>query len=72
MKRITCLAIAFAFFAMTGTQPATAGNSKITICHYPPNNPAAAHEIDIDPSTWPTHQAHGDWVGACHWGAAIG
>ena len=75
MKRITFVALALAFFAVTGTQPATAGNNngpKITICHYPENNPNAVHEISIDLSTWPTHQAHGDWVGACHWGSAIG
>jgi hypothetical protein len=40
------------------------GNS-ITICHIPPGNPGNAHTITVDVASWPAHQAHGDYQGAC-------
>jgi hypothetical protein len=39
--------------------------SKITICHVPPGNPANAHTIVIGAPAWPAHSAHGDYQGPC-------
>ncbi len=41
------------------------GEAKITICHYPPGNPANVQTIEISQSAWPAHQAHGDTQGGC-------
>ena len=37
----------------------------ITICHYPPGNPANVQTITVSINSWPAHQAHGDSQGAC-------
>lgn len=41
------------------------GNTKITICHYPPGKNQNPQTIEIDESAWPAHQAHGDTKGPC-------
>ena len=38
---------------------------KITICHYPPDDPDASHTIVIDESALEAHLAHGDTIGTC-------
>ena len=38
---------------------------KITICHYPPDNPENRHTIVINESALETHLAHRDFIGAC-------
>ncbi|MCB0328108.1 MAG: hypothetical protein KDD70_00555, partial [Bdellovibrionales bacterium] len=38
---------------------------KITICHFPPGNPANMRTIEIALSAWDAHEAHGDHVGEC-------
>ena len=38
---------------------------KVTICHIPPGNHCAEHEIRIGKSAVPAHIAHGDYPGAC-------
>lgn len=38
---------------------------KVTICHYPPENPTNKHTIEIAESALGAHLAHGDTVGAC-------
>ena len=38
---------------------------KLTICHFPPGNPANAHTLRIGSSAWPAHEAHGDILGSC-------
>ena len=40
---------------------------KITICHYPPGNPANVQTITISENAWPfPHEAlHGDTLGPC-------
>jgi type II secretory pathway pseudopilin PulG len=48
---------------------ATEGDN-LTICHYPSGNPAGKTTITIPDSTWPSHQAHGDTMGACSGPAA--
>ena len=40
-------------------------NNKLTICHFPPGNPANAHTLRIGSSAWPAHEAHGDLQGSC-------
>ena len=49
----------------SGNSGNTGGNEKITICHHPPGNPTNTQTIEISPSAWKAHQAHGDTVGAC-------
>lgn len=45
---------------------ATAGSDGlITICHYPPGNPANAHTITVSLAELPAHLAHGDSLGQC-------
>lgn len=38
---------------------------KITICHYPPENPSNKHSLEISESAMETHLTHGDALGAC-------
>jgi len=42
-----------------------AGSGKVTICHVPPGNPAAKHEIVIPASAVPAHLKQGDYMGPC-------
>ena len=38
-------------------------SDKITICHYPPGNPANVQEITISENAWSAHDAHdGDFI----------
>jgi hypothetical protein len=42
------------------------GQSKITICHIPPGNPANAHTITVgEPAVRAHVENHGDTLGAC-------
>ncbi len=51
----------------TGTGGGTGSpNNKITICHHPPGNPTNTQTIQISPSAWRAHEAHGDTKGACN------
>lgn len=46
----------------------TTNDKKITICHVVPSTPGHAghtETIEISESAWPTHEAHGDTLGAC-------
>jgi len=38
---------------------------KVTICHIPPGNHCAEHEIRVGKSAVPAHIAHGDYPGKC-------
>ncbi|MFO0592975.1 MAG: hypothetical protein U0441_35870 [Polyangiaceae bacterium] len=51
--------------ALCGGKKKAGDNKKITICHVPPGNHAAAHSISIDKSALPAHLAHGDNIGKC-------
>lgn len=42
-----------------------ATEKKVIICHYPPENPANKHTVEIAESALEAHLAHGDSVGAC-------
>ncbi len=41
----------------------------VTICHFPPGNPANMQTITISVNALPAHLAHGDYVGSCLGGA---
>ena len=41
------------------------GETKETICHIPPGNPANLHEIVVGAAAEPAHLAHGDTRGSC-------
>lgn len=41
------------------------GEKKITICHYPPENPSNKQTLEISESARAAHLAHGDTIGAC-------
>ena len=38
---------------------------KVQICHVPPGNPSARHELVVGSSAVPAHIAHGDYLGTC-------
>lgn len=41
----------------------------VTICHFPPGNPANMQTITISVNALPPHLAHGDYIGSCVGGA---
>lgn len=43
------------------------GAGKVTLCHYPPGNPANAHTLSVGAAAWPAHERHGDTLGPCEW-----
>ena len=45
--------------------PTLVFNDKVTICHIPPGNRAAAHNITISSSALKAHLGHGDVLGPC-------
>ena len=45
--------------------PASAGNSKVVICHIPPGDPDNAHTITVSEKAVQAHLKHGDWLGEC-------
>jgi Tfp pilus assembly major pilin PilA len=40
-------------------------DDKLTICHYPPENPGNKHSLTLSESAWPAHRDHGDTLGPC-------
>ena len=72
MLRGAMLVVAVTGLAMMTPRTANAGadpDHKVTICHYPPGNPANFHEITVDWSAVPAHVLlHGDVVGGCNQG----
>ena len=59
-----CLA-AFCFvWAAAFAGIASAGKNKVTICHFPPGNPANYQQISIDAAGLAAHLAHGDFIRA--------
>ena len=44
---------------------AGAGGNKVTICHFPPGNPANYQQITIAAAGVAAHLAHGDFLGTC-------
>jgi hypothetical protein len=59
---------AIVFVMVTTIAPVSvqSGEEKVTICHFPPGNPANAHTIVVDASAVPAHlELHGDTLGEC-------
>ncbi|MEK7590808.1 MAG: type II secretion system protein, partial [Patescibacteria group bacterium] len=44
---------------------ATTLNDNFSICHHPPGNPENSNTLSISDSAWPSHESHGDTLGAC-------
>jgi hypothetical protein len=44
---------------------ATVHEEKVTLCHFPPENPINKQTITVGSSAVPAHKAHGDTVGVC-------
>ncbi len=42
-----------------------AHSQQVTICHYPPGNPANCETIDVGVNAVPDHLDHGDHLGEC-------
>lgn len=55
---IGAVLIAFGFTTTKKTDQVSKSNDKITICHYPPGNPANVQEITISQNAWAAHEAH--------------
>ena len=49
-------------FALLSATAVFADNDNQPICHVPPGNPAAAHIIYPDDSSYDAHVAHGDFI----------
>ena len=45
---------------------ASAGNSKVVICHIPPGNPDQEQPMSVPPSAVGAHLGHGDHLGVCN------
>ncbi|AKQ69368.1 Cell division protein FtsH [Myxococcus hansupus] len=50
-----------------GRDDEAAASGKVTLCHYPPGNPANAHTLSVGAAAWPAHERHGDTLGPCEW-----
>ncbi len=59
------LAVRTNFNGSGGLSNKNGNQTWITICHYPPGNPANPQTITIPISAWPAHEAHGDHIGSC-------
>src|SRR5689334_532336 len=44
---------------------------KVTLCHYPPGNPANYHTISVGEAAVSAHVGHGDEIGACPSGCVV-
>ena len=63
----TAITLSVGLLCSVGLGTAWAGNSKVTICHVPPDNPDRAHEIVVSETALGAHLANhpGDRVGPC-------
>ncbi len=65
--RLAVFALALALvLGLALPMAAQAGGNKIDVCHIPPGNPANWHTINVSVNAWPAHEAHGDYMMACH------
>jgi len=58
-------ALAFGGSLMLASLSSASTNDKVTICHFPPGNPATFQTITISASALPAHLAHGDFPDSC-------
>src|SRR5205814_3639588 len=68
----TMCAAVFVFAPLAAIAQLDLGETKVTICHVPPGNPANAHTIVVGAPAVPAHLRHGDSVGACGSGGGGG
>jgi len=50
---------------------AASAEKKVTVCHYPPGNPANSHTISVGEAAVSAHLGHGDEVGSCPSGCPV-
>ena len=63
----------FMFAPLAAIAQTGLGETKVTICHIPPGNPANLHEIVVGAAAVPGHLTHGDFLdGSCMCSAADG
>ncbi len=43
-----------------------ANNGKVTVCHFPPGNPANMQTLSVSQNAVKAHLAHGDWINDCN------
>jgi hypothetical protein len=61
-----------ALLAMTALAAGVAhAEKKVTLCHFPPGNPANSHTISVGEAAVSAHLGHGDDVGACPTGCLV-
>ena len=60
-----CVAALVFVWAAAFAGIASAGGDKVTICHFPPGNPANFQQITIAAQGLGAHLAHGDFLGPC-------
>jgi len=48
-----------------GTGYTVDNNNKVTICHFPPGNPANNNDLSVSVNAIKAHLAHGDYIGSC-------
>ena len=66
LPRTQTLCAAFFLFApLAAIAQVGLGETKVTICHIPPGNPANLHEIVVGAPAQTAHLAHGDLLGSC-------
>ncbi len=64
MWRLSCV-LALAGSLTLASLSSAGTNDKVTICHFPPGNPANYQTITIGAAALPDHLAHGDFPGSC-------
>jgi hypothetical protein len=67
---ISAIVMVAVIMGMSAFAPAMAdrpGNNEdnVTICHFPPGNPANFQTIRVEPDSVADHQAHDDTLGPC-------
>lgn len=62
-KSIACLVLVSLF--IFPTLVFAKGPDKVTICHYPPDNPSNFHTIRVSANALQSHLSHGDEEGEC-------
>jgi len=62
LMTLLCVSLLTALSAVAISQ---SGNEKVTICHIPPGNTAAAHSITVGAPAVEAHLSHGDFIGSC-------
>ena len=64
-KYVVFLALVAIVLVTAGVAITNGQGGKVTICHIPPGNPAAARTIMVNADSVADHLAHGDLIGPC-------